>query len=78
MHGVRRKLLEAQAKAISIPLHIVNVPDKASMEEYSEIVQIHVQGLVHEGYRHTGFGDIFLEDLRTSRELARVKLQVIK
>lgn len=68
MHGVRRKLLHAQAEALGIPVRTVELPEKLSMEEYQEIMKQTVQALTDEGYTHAGFGDIFLEDLRQNRE----------
>jgi uncharacterized protein (TIGR00290 family) len=68
MHGVRRILLEAQAKAIGIPLRIIELPETPSMDEYEEIMRTQVERLQQEGYSRTGFGDIFLQDLRENRE----------
>ncbi|MEX2484207.1 MAG: hypothetical protein WED10_06600 [Brumimicrobium sp.] len=38
------------------------------MEEYTALMKQAVQKLKKEGYEHTGFGDIFLEDLKAYRE----------
>jgi uncharacterized protein (TIGR00290 family) len=68
MHGLPRKVLEAQAAAVGIPLDILEVPEKPSMEQYNELMRTTVTQLRSEGYTHTGFGDIFLEDLKQYRE----------
>src|SRR5215216_1289278 len=34
MHGVRRSLLEAQARAMGIPLKTIELPEQPGMEEY--------------------------------------------
>ncbi len=34
MHGVRRSLLEAQAKAIGLPLDTIELPEQPSMTDY--------------------------------------------
>ena len=68
MHGLRRELLEAQANAIAIPLQTIELPESPSMEVYNNLMQETVEGLVTDGYTHTAFGDIFLEDLRAYRE----------
>lgn len=68
MHGLRKDVLEAQAKAIGIPLDVVEVPENPSMDEYNTLMQNKVQELKSEGYTHTVFGDIFLEDLKQYRE----------
>lgn len=67
MHGIRRELLEKQAQAIGLPLTVVDIPGKVSMEEYQVIMKTKVEELRMDGYTCTGFGDIFLEDLRKSR-----------
>lgn len=68
MHGLRIELVIQQAKAIGIPLELIRLPKAPSMETYNEILTKKVGELVKEGYQHTAFGDIFLEDLRKYRE----------
>ena len=68
MHGLRRSVLEAQAEAIGIPLDILEVPENPNMEEYNTLMKTKVLELKSEGYTHTVFGDIFLEDLKKYRE----------
>lgn len=79
MHGLRRFVLEAQAKAVGIPLDILEVPEKPSMEEYSTLMGNKIEDLKSQGYTHTAFGDIFLEDLKVYREnmLSSVGIQTI-
>ena len=38
MHAVRRSLLEAQAKAAGLPLHVVPIPWPCSNQEYERIM----------------------------------------
>ena len=68
MHGLREELLLAQAGVIGLPLHLIRLPESPSMEEYGEIMKTTVQHLQSEGYSWSGFGDIFLEDLREYRD----------
>ncbi len=68
MHGLRRELLEQQIKSIGIPVTTVELPEEPTMEEYNKIMNGTVKQLKSEGYSNCGFGDIFLEDLRTYRE----------
>ncbi|PWL39554.1 ATP-binding protein [Flagellimonas aquimarina] len=68
MHGLRREVLEAQAAQTSIPLDILEVPEKPSMEEYNALMKDKIMELQSEGYTQTVFGDIFLEDLKLYRE----------
>jgi uncharacterized protein (TIGR00290 family) len=68
MHGVRRVLLEAQAAALGVPLHAVEIPQACTNDEYARRMEAAL--LVHreEGVRDVVFGDIFLEDVRRYRE----------
>lgn len=68
MHGLRRDVLIAQAQSIGIPLDILEVPEKPSMETYNALMESKVKALVSDGYGHAAFGDIFLEDLKEYRE----------
>ena len=68
MHGVRRDLLEQQAKSIGLPLHQISLAGNVSMTTYNRIMQEQVEHLIAEGYTHSIFGDIFLEDLKAYRE----------
>ena len=68
MHGVRRELLDMQAELIGLPLRTIDLPEGLTMPAYNEIMRSTVSDLFDQGYRHTVFGDIFLEDLRVYRE----------
>ena len=68
MHGLRRSLLEIQAKSIGIPLSTIELPKEPTMEKYNSILSIKMTELKPDGFTHTAFGDIFLEDLRNFRE----------
>lgn len=74
MHGVRRELLEAQAEALKLPLHTIELPEDATMEIYNQRTEERVKQLHDLGYRDTVFGDIFLEDLRKYREEQSAKM----
>jgi uncharacterized protein (TIGR00290 family) len=71
MHGVRRGLLERQAEAAGLPLHIVSIPPDCTNEIYEERMSAALaplrQGGVR-GIRRIAFGDLFLEDIRAYRE----------
>ena len=68
MHGVRRELLEMQARALNLPLHIVLIPKDCSNEIY--------EGRMSEAFRHfkdlgitqIAFGDLFLADIKQYRD----------
>lgn len=67
MHGVREELLEAQSKAIGVPLLKVWIHE-ASYEEYERQMEEVLLKAKAEGIETVIFGDIFLEDLRKYRE----------
>lgn len=79
MHGVRRTLLERQARALGCPLKIVTISPQGSNEEYESKMRAALQNFIAEGVSSVVFGDIFLEDVRKYREdrLLTVGLQGI-
>jgi uncharacterized protein (TIGR00290 family) len=68
MHAVRRRLVDAQAEAAGLPLHVVNLPWPCSNAEYEARMGAAVTGFVRDGFTHVAFGDLFLEDVRRYRE----------
>ena len=70
MHAVRRELLHAQAAAVGLPLHEVDLPWPCSNEEYEALMTAAVAAAVAEGVTRMVFGDLFLADVRAYREQA--------
>jgi uncharacterized protein (TIGR00290 family) len=68
MHAVRRALVEAQAEAAGLPLHVVPLPWPCSNDDYERLMTTAVRGFVEAGFTHVAFGDLFLEDVRAYRE----------
>jgi len=68
MHGVRRTLLEAQADAADLPLHVLAIPHPCPNTEYERIMGAFVARQVAKGVEAMAFGDLFLEDIRRYRE----------
>ena len=68
MHGVRRQLIEAQARAAGLPLRVHLIPHPCSNEVYEERMRAAVDAAVAEGFTHVAFGDLFLADIRRYRE----------
>lgn len=79
MHGVRLELLDAQARALGLPLEKVFVSRSSSNEEYSRKMAACLTACKIRGATACAFGDIFLEDLRAWREqnLAQIGLQAV-
>jgi uncharacterized protein (TIGR00290 family) len=68
IHGVHRKLLERQAEALGLPLHLVPLPDACPNAVYEERVAAALAPHRNRGIRRVAFGDLFLEDIRLWRE----------
>ena len=75
MHGVRRKILQAQAAA-GLPLTVVMIPALCPNEIYEARVVSAMDLACRDGFKTVAFGDCFLEDIRTYREsnLAKAKI----
>lgn len=68
MHAVRLSLLQAQAEAAGLPLHVVPIPSPCSNEAYEAAMRRLIEGAKQEGVTQMAFGDLFLEDIRAYRE----------
>jgi uncharacterized protein (TIGR00290 family) len=68
MHGVRRSVLEAQARAARLPLHVVHIPHPCSNDVYQAQMRTAIADAKANGFTHAAFGDLFLEDIRRYRE----------
>lgn len=67
MHAVRRSLVEAQARAVRLPLWDVPLPWPCSNEEYEARMGAAVARARANGVTHMAFGDLFLEEVRDYR-----------
>lgn len=68
MHDVRRTLVEAQASALSLPLHVVELPWPCPNEVYDSAMARVLEWARADGVEAIGFGDLFLDDVRAYRE----------
>ena len=68
MHGVRRELVQAQARAANLPLWDVDLPSPCSNDDYERIMREVCAKAVREGIACIAFGDLFLRDVRAYRE----------
>jgi len=68
MHGVRKELLLKQAEKLGLPIQISELSAETSMKEYNQKMQEATNSLINDGFTHSLFGDIFLEDLKQYRE----------
>jgi uncharacterized protein (TIGR00290 family) len=70
IHGVRRDLLAAQARALDLPLHEMWLAPASSNAAYEAALAASLAEMQqrHHGARHVAYGDLFLEDVRRYRE----------
>jgi uncharacterized protein (TIGR00290 family) len=68
MHGVRRELLQAQARATGVPVLEVEIPPVCSNEVYEQRMAQALASREVDGAEEIAFGDLFLEDIRAYRE----------
>lgn len=68
MHGTRRSVLEAQAKAAGLPLWDVPLPWPCSNEMYESRMRSACSRAVNEKVDAIAFGDLYLQDVREYRE----------
>ncbi len=70
IHGVRRALLDAQVRAVGLPLHEIVLEPQCSNEAYDAAMAAAL-GDVRARYpsvRRIAYGDLFLQDVRRYRE----------
>jgi len=68
MHGVRRILLEQQASALHLPLEQVRVSTHTPHASYEAAMREVLMRYQARGVSRVIFGDLFLEEIRASRE----------
>lgn len=67
MHGVREELLDAQARAMNVPIEKIKLPAAPDDDTYKQAMNKALTELKQEGIHTAAFGDIFLEDLKEYR-----------
>ena len=68
MHGVPRRLLEAQATALGVPLSVIEISRFPSNAAYESALAKGLQPYRDAGVTTIAFGDLFLNDIRRYRE----------
>ena len=79
-HGVRVELLEQQAAALGIPLHMLYLhQENCSLEDYEAVMKKAMLEYKDNDVLTVAFGDVFLQDLREyrRRNLAKVGMKGI-
>jgi uncharacterized protein (TIGR00290 family) len=70
MHAVRRELLHAQAAALGLPVHEVDLPWPCPNQEYEALMRAALAAATSQGVTRMVFGDLYLADVRAYREQA--------
>src|SRR5438132_800080 len=68
IHGVRLELLQRQAEAVGLPLHIVDLPYPCSNSQYEAAMEKFIEQSKQKGIECMAFGDLFLADIKAYRE----------
>ncbi len=68
MHGVRRTLLEEQARALGLPLKISLISKNAVNGQYEDAMIRCLVQFAAKGIKHIVCGDLYLEEIRNYRE----------
>jgi len=68
MHGVRRELLDKQAVALAVPLHVVMIPKDCTNEIYESRMSAAFRHFKDRGITKIAFGDLFLADIKQYRD----------
>ena len=68
MHGTPLALIQKQAEALDLPLHVMRVPPRPPNEVYEARLDAALTPLLNAGYSTVVAGDLFLDDVRAYRE----------
>jgi uncharacterized protein (TIGR00290 family) len=68
IHGVRLELLQRQAEAVGLPLHIIDLPYPCSNSQYEKKMEEFIEQSKRQEIEYVAFGDLFLEDIKEYRE----------
>jgi diphthamide synthase (EF-2-diphthine--ammonia ligase) len=67
MHSTRLTIVEAQARAVRLPLHVIPLPWPCSNDIYERAMRAALEDAHERGATHVAFGDLFLENIRAYR-----------
>lgn len=68
IHAVRLELLQRQAAAVDLPLHVIELPSPCSNAQYETAMSAFVAQARLQGIECMAFGDLFLADIKEYRE----------
>ena len=68
LHGIRKELIEEQARQLDLPLHFLALARDTSNSSFESVTAQYYEGMKSRGLCTVMFGDIFLEDLKAYRD----------
>ena len=68
IHAVRLELLQRQAEAVGLPLHIIDLPHPCSNSQYETVMEKFIGESREQEIECMAFGDLFLTDIKEYRE----------
>lgn len=68
IHSVRLELLQHQAAAVDLPLHLIELPNPCSNAQYESAMNAFLTQAKSQEVECVAFGDLFLADVREYRE----------
>jgi len=68
IHAVRLELLQRQAEAVGLPLHIIDLPCPCTNAQYEAAMEIFIADAKQREIECMAFGDLFLADVKEYRE----------
>lgn len=67
IHAVRLELLQRQAEAVGLPLHIIDLPYPCSNAQYEAAMETFIAEARRQQIECMAFGDLFLQDVKEYR-----------
>jgi len=68
IHAVRLELLQLQAQAAGLPLHLIDLPYPCTNAQYEQAMSGFIRQSQRDGIECIAFGDLFLADIKAYRE----------
>src|SRR5438552_15322686 len=68
IRAVRLEVLQRQAEAVCLPLHIIDLPYPCTNAQYEAAMETFIAKAKHQQIECMAFGDLFLEDVKEYRE----------
>ena len=68
LHGIHEDLIRAQARSIGLTIRILYLSSDSTNSSYETLLDQYYNELQARNIFHVGFGDIFLQDLRSYRD----------